>query len=516
MLSSGVINFQRVHHEIHNIVPEGGERLSLTARASGDDGSLHPWWWNSRQQPWQLFRRPLEPFAAISSSSSGTTLSTNHSSGGSRLSCGETSSLVDFPVVLDLGVDKEEGNNSLQYIQSLADEFCGANNSGLDVVETWIWDLFFGWHMQHPGGDLSTAGVLTEITGAIRLVSDNYRWEQGRVTPNQVKMIAFLKATVSRMHGTIDDTVAKLNNSEEVAATNGAPATSAKLRELLELNRVLSEGHIWFVSLADATGNRDDIVASTWPSREIGLKEAILKAVEQVRIRILSSTDDHDKGTPGIREVTRYAINCITLLREHHVSLNGIVHEAARSVRDQYHNAGGTPLFNMDGADPSTILILDILSSLQEMLARESQSFSSQSLQFLFLLNNVYFVRQQIHTASFLEAYMPVLSRIVHEHMQSYLEVSWVPVLACLYDGPTTLCFGRYSPLPKFESQFQRTYDAQKLWKVPDPELRKLLRKAIIGRVIPGYTIYMEDNSINIPRITPRELEEMLLELFEG
>jgi len=59
---------------------------------------------------------------------------------------------------------------------------------------------------------------------------------------------------------------------------------------------------------------------------------------------------------------------------------------------------------------------------------------------------------------------------------------------------------------------FQSTYAAQKLQKVPGPELRERLRQAIIERVVPGFTEYLEDNN----RITPQELEKMLQELFKG
>ncbi|KAL6603338.1 hypothetical protein ACP70R_043699 [Stipagrostis hirtigluma subsp. patula] len=91
--------------------------------------------------------------------------------------------------------------------------------------------------------------------------------------------------------------------------------------------------------------------------------------------------------------------------------------------------------------------------------------------------------------------------------------------LSCLHDnGPASLCLslGRfYSPLLKFESEFQKTYSAQKLWKVPDPNLRRKLRQAIIEKVTSGLTEHLEDNNITTPGFTPQELEEMLQELFE-
>jgi hypothetical protein len=107
-------------------------------------------------------------------------------------------------------------------------------------------------------------------------------------------------------------------------------------------------------------------------------------------------------------------------------------------------------------------------------------------------------------------------TRKVEQYIESYIEVSWAPMLSCL-SNPTPLCLGRnHSPLSKFESEFQKTYTTQKLWKVPDPELRKRLRKAVIEKIIPDYTRYIEDSKVINPKFTPQELEEMLQELFEG
>ncbi|CAO2206137.1 unnamed protein product [Urochloa humidicola] len=160
-----------------------------------------------------------------------------------------------------------------------------------------------------------------------------------------------------------------------------------------------------------------------------------------------------------------------------------------------------------------------MVSSLQENIARVSQSFpdQSQSLRFLFLLNNTHFMCQQLHCPNGygLEFYVPALARKIDEHIQRYLQVSWIPVVSGLHD-PMPLCLGRYSPLAKFKSEFQKTYTAQKLWKVPDPELRRRLRKAIIETVIPAFTKYLADNKITTPRVTQQELEDMLQNLFEG
>ena len=152
------------------------------------------------------------------------------------------------------------------------------------------------------------------------------------------------------------------------------------------------------------------------------------------------------------------------------------------------------------------MLILKMVTSLEEKLARVSQSFPDQSLRFLFLINNTCFIGQQVQHD---------LTRKIDWYIESYLQVSWAPVLKCL-NNPTFHCgFTRSSPIPKFQSKFQTIYTAQKLWKVPDPELRKRLREAIIGIVVSGFMEYLEDNN----RITPAPgvpPQELLQELFEG
>ena len=108
--------------------------------------------------------------------------------------------------------------------------------------------------------------------------------------------------------------------------------------------------------------------------------------------------------------------------------------------------------------------------------------------------------------------------------MDSYLDVSWGPVLSCIprsqFPGP----FHRWMstvPLVKFESVFNKTYQAQKLWKVPDPRLRCYLWQAITERVVSSYRDYLKEHPelaehVSRRNTTPNVLEEMLGQLFEG
>uniref|UniRef100_A0A8R7TP36 Exocyst complex subunit Exo70 C-terminal domain-containing protein n=1 Tax=Triticum urartu TaxID=4572 RepID=A0A8R7TP36_TRIUA len=56
--------------------------------------------------------------------------------------------------------------------------------------------------------------------------------------------------------------------------------------------------------------------------------------------------------------------------------------------------------------------------------------------------------------------------------MDSYLDVSWGHVLSCISQSKIPGLLHRWVNTPslvKFQSVFDKTYQAQKCWKVPDP-----------------------------------------------
>jgi len=169
-----------------------------------------------------------------------------------------------------------------------------------------------------------------------------------------------------------------------------------------------------------------------------------------------------------------------------------------------------------ENTSSSTSLIMVMIRSLEEKMTRVSESFPDQSLRFLFLINNFYFVWHQLRTNQRLvDVPMYALAHKIDGYINSYIQVSWTPVLKPLHDR-TPCCLMRYSAQHNFETKFEKTYIKQKLWKVPDPELREELRAAIIKKVIPSFTKFLEDNVVGASRVTPKEHEEMLDELFEG
>ncbi|CAN6360684.1 unnamed protein product [Urochloa humidicola] len=117
-------------------------------------------------------------------------------------------------------------------------------------------------------------------------------------------------------------------------------------------------------------------------------------------------------------------------------------------------------------------------------------------------------------------------------YLDSYVSVSWEPVVSCLHDQfQTILCFSKQPSLTTFMCELQRIYRAHKLRRIPNLHLRVRLRKAIIGKVIGAYEDYLADQydvqdrylghgNGGDPPLPPRsstsEMLDMLNELFEG
>ncbi|CAN6206620.1 unnamed protein product [Urochloa humidicola] len=410
------------------------------------------------------------------------------------------------------------------------------------------WELGVAWVLQVPDGVSASAGdlerplyarswikALAKIMESLRCVVFQFEEEHEAdvsSVPDPFQFAQFMQETMLRMLAFVDVMVALDSSGVPV------PALQHRISILLRVRSALSEAS------SDIEGyvlEKKDIEGSllSTPSPEVDLignemlnlltakdgkaGEAIWSTLEEVRTRFLhlmkdsSATSQTPQGSSGIHKVTLSVMDHINFLMDNYSSVSPIVYEATSQLQGNYvpHRIGHQPHLDT--------MIMEMASRLQEKLSNMSESFPDQGLKFLFLFNNSDFIRERLlcstWRSSSLQVHAAALLRKVEGYMESYLQVSWAPVLSCLFN-PTPLClFGKYyypQPLPNFESEFQKMYATQKFWKVPDPELRASLRTAITEKIIPGYTKYIEENDITKPRISPQELEGMLQKLFEG
>ncbi|SPT20724.1 unnamed protein product [Triticum aestivum] len=221
------------------------------------------------------------------------------------------------------------------------------------------------------------------------------------------------------------------------------------------------------------------------------LWEIILSTMKEVRT--LMEEDDSwaieiSRGGGEVHNNTRFIMDCIVCMKNARTSMK------SSALSDNTENLG--------------VLIDGTIDYLKSLLFTKSESCSDQILRYLFLLNNSYFVANVVSES----------------YMDSYIDVSWGHVVSCIpksgFPGPIQRWINT-SSVAKFESAFHKTYQTQKLWKVPDPRLRDALRRAITERVISGYRDYLVVHLLLEKHVVressrPEVLEGMLGELFEG
>ncbi|CAN6216350.1 unnamed protein product [Urochloa humidicola] len=344
------------------------------------------------------------------------------------------------------------------------------------------------------------------------------------IDEEQFQSASFTQQAMLEMLTFVDDLVAP-NPICRVSADDPVwvPAPYQQLRTLLRVHRTLSRALLEIRLRLDSSSSAKvgrtlgETVICVLSAKTGKVGEVIWTQVEEIKTRILESVDDgqdsssgtqNPQGSSDIHEATRSLMEYVMFLQLNYLWVDPIVSQAAKFGK-YVPQVGDLP--------PLTSMVVEMVSCLQEKLHSKSEKFPDPSLGFLFMLNNSSFLGDQLlYTSYFSGCCNAILAGKVEGYMERYIEVSWAPVLSCLFNR-TPLCFGRnYSPLPKFESEFQKTYTAQKLWKVPDPKLRTTLREAIVKKIVPGYTKYIEDDNVTTPKLTPWKIQQMLQELFEG
>ncbi|CAN6173671.1 unnamed protein product [Urochloa humidicola] len=510
-------------------------------------------------EPWSNRKTVGSGESVATSSSSGNTLSTyQHTSG---------SGSFPFPLfIFDQVVveqeqppgscqDDDEARQRSQHMKGLLEEFCGNSSAAL---RRWFSDLGITWVLRIADQDDAPARLpllqdqrtfaarwiqaLADITESILDAYDSCFSHSHLVSlpedveatiPDPAHFSRFIQETMLKMLSFVDAIAAPNPNNticieEIITDSNGVPAPLEKLKTLLDVRGAVFMASFLIQPLllhlpsssAQAESCRttllEDMEALRTQKDGI-LAEAIWNTMQEVTAAILADDGHHDSwDTPqgssaSIHKVTRSVERYIRLLEINYRSVDQIVRKAADC---------GAYVPETCNANPFTSMMTEMVSCLEEKLAKMSQSFPNKSLGLLFLINNLHSLWQQLHPMYDTKFNMPVLTRKIEDYIDKYLQEAWAPVVARLHSSsPSTLQFGRrYFPLSKFESEFRKVYNDQKLWKVPDPELRKRQRKAITDKVASGFTSFLEENTVSTrgSTITLQEVEDMLQELFEG
>ncbi|XP_039807264.1 exocyst complex component EXO70H1-like [Panicum virgatum] len=438
-----------------------------------------------------------------------------------------------------------------KHFDGLVQEFFGApsanysvNGGAIEVLERWFSELGIRWvlrladgadagELEHtfpsqerPYAARSWIRALTEIIGTSHSASSLF--------PDHSSQFArFTQEAVLKMLPFVDVIVA---TSDEAFLSKLVDAPYKKLETLLNVRDALSKALSKIQSPSESEASEEvrriqGEMVTLLSAKEGKVDEAIWNTMEDIRRGILepmerggnSSGTHTPRVSPIIYNVTRSVISYVLFLRTSYSSVAPILYEAA---------SRGKIVTEIGNTNPLSSLAVEMISCIEEKVNKKSQSFLDQSIRFLFLTNNSYLIWQLLHQSisdTVPESHMQALTNKTDDYVRDYVQVSWAPLLSCL-NSTTPFRLGRDSPLAKFEREFQETYNTQKLWPVRNPELRRELREAIAEKVIPGFTKYLADNNITARErkvffsflkdrkrnVTPKKMEEMLQELFEG
>jgi hypothetical protein len=420
-----------------------------------------------------------------------------------------------------LELDGEARAKKLGHIKRLVEEFC---DDGRNALERWFSEMGIAWVLSldddadadgarqllpGPGGASSSSrGAslqhlarswilgLREIKDSTLIYMDGLCDEEedaeSTCQPDDLSEFSrFIQSAFFKMIPFVD-AIAALTIVNHPPSAEKTAAAAMRLQALIDVRDGLSTASeeiqfgpyssIYYVESAAGINIIDEM--SDLMSSKLGkLDKAIWDTMDEIRTGLMADAggDDGDLSatlsSPDIHKLTRSVITFVNLLDANYILFSRIAHEAAQL---------GSFVPEIPSLAPLTSLMMEMFSRLEEKLVSMSQSsFQYDSLGFLFLINNSHFIWQQLHPLFDMAFPMAVLNRKIDDYIQSYLQVSWGPVMSCLYNDPRPLRLGRYSPLPQFEFEFHKVYSAQKLWKVPDPELRGRLRKAIVSHPWP-------------------------------
>ncbi|KAG2571686.1 hypothetical protein PVAP13_7KG199455 [Panicum virgatum] len=415
----------------------------------------------------------------------------------------------------------------MKQIKILAKEFLGdvesakRSTEGGDLsvllLERWFSKLGVWWVLHvadgTPSGEVEHALDASSLFPAFTKIVNTFRGtlkllhghgytvntsaeEEQPAAKEWLPLASFTQQAMLKMLTFVDSIVVPNLTRESFIVDDGVPAPAPyKLHNLLRVHEALSQAFSILSALDSSSSAKiariQGGIVNLLSAKEGKVGEAIWSALEEIRTRIVESLDDGQglsctqtpQGSSDIDEATKSVMEYVMFLDNYYSIVEPIVSKAS-SLGRYVPQIGDVP--------PLTSLEVKMVYRLLEKLANKSEAFPDQGL------------RED-------------LGGKVEGYTKRYIRVSWEPVLSCLIN-PTPTCFGKnHSPLPKFESEFQKIYTTQKLWKVPHPELRIRLRKAIIDEVIPCYTRCLADDYGNAPpKFSPSNLQEMLQELFEG
>lgn len=238
----------------------------------------------------------------------------------------------------------------------------------------------------------------------------------------------------------------------------------------------------------------------------------------------------------GVHHLTRYVMNYIKTLMDYSKTLDEVLkdqdNESSPSVSPNMspitedENVGESP-----SRSPMALRFRSLISILECNLDEKSKLYKDESLQHLFLMNNIHYMAEKVKNSELRtvlgDEWIRKHNGKFQQHAMNYERATWSSILALLKDEgiqhPGSNSISRTilkERLQSFYLAFEEVYKSQTGWSVPDSQLRDDLRISTSLRVIQAYRTFVGRHINHISekhiKYTSDDLEVFLLDLFEA
>ncbi|KAH6791217.1 exocyst subunit exo70 family protein E1 [Perilla frutescens var. frutescens] len=240
----------------------------------------------------------------------------------------------------------------------------------------------------------------------------------------------------------------------------------------------------------------------------------------------------------GVHPLTRYVMNYIKALMDYRRTLNIVLKD--RDHEDDSVSVSVSPNIspvreeeNPRGSScssPMAIRLQSLISILEGNLDGKSKLYKEESLQHLFLMNNIHYMAEKVKGSDLRtvlgDDWIRKHNWKFQQHAMNYERATWSSILALLRDdgfqnpGSNSISRVLKERLQSFYLAFEEVYKSQTGWSIPDPQLRDDLRISTSLKVIQAYRTYVGRHTNHISekhiKYSADDLEDYLLDLFEG
>ncbi|CAI9105282.1 OLC1v1004174C1 [Oldenlandia corymbosa var. corymbosa] len=292
----------------------------------------------------------------------------------------------------------------------------------------------------------------------------------------------------------------------------------------------------------DPSGLRDDIEmvfsSDYFSNVKSQAKTSLLKLAEAVRVMLTQFESAIDKDTPKtalpggtIHPLTRYVMNYLVALSDYSDSLADIIAGSPSAPRNTlpafYFASPDLRNGHLPERTISVRLAWIILMLISKLDCKAELYKDHVALSYLFLANNLNYTVSRVKTTPKLVLllgydWISTHESKVKQYIEKYERIVWAKTLASFPNDPTadipsakiTECFRL------FNAGFEKAYQEQSSWVIPDPILRDEVKVSIYRKLVLTYQVFYEKHRTaaveSIIRYATEDLVNCLSDLFVG